>query len=67
MATSTGIASTTKKGRSGGGYLYVPASLMKLVPKNARFRCELNEDGVLFRRVTEEDLPSWATPEITPE
>lgn len=42
----------------------VPPALAALVPADARFLCELTDDGILFRLVRDEPSaapPAWAT------
>jgi hypothetical protein len=54
--------SKSKKG-NGGGRLWLPRSVVAFIPKDARFECELTEEGILFRHVTlpkaPANLPSW--------
>lgn len=55
------LASVHRRGETGGGTLYVPKDIFLLVPADARFFCELTEEGILFRRVEAGPaLPSWA-------
>lgn len=49
-------ASLKLQDRGGGRKsLELPAEVSKKVPPDARFECELVEDGILYRRVDEAD------------
>lgn len=39
--------------------LTVPREIAERVPDQQKFEVELNEDGLLYRRVVQEILPSW--------
>jgi hypothetical protein len=47
---------TAEGQKSPGGMMYVPSSIYTMVPPDTRFRCEIVEEGILFRRLVE---PSW--------
>lgn len=50
------------------GTIAVPTEVMKMIPEEARFTCELTEEGILYRvRLAEEPgLPSWVRREDEP-
>jgi hypothetical protein len=52
-----------------GATLYLPAAIARMIPKDARFICQLTEEGVMFRRVelVTIEAPSWVHNGTEPE
>jgi hypothetical protein len=61
-----------RKAPAGAGTLNVPPHVMKLIPEEARFELEINDDGLLYRLVQDiptEQIPPWAkapNPQVHP-
>lgn len=58
------VAITSRGKRYAGYQISVPPVLALLVPADARFACELTDEGILFRLVRDEPPrtpPPWAT------
>ncbi len=44
-----------------GMQLYVPKDIVRMIPPGSRFRCEMVEEGILFRLLpVTPPVPSWA-------